>query len=75
MTARRSEQKSGLPAWEKPEVMELGSLASGRGQDHKCQIGAEPGHICGNGMGATISQCKSGNNPPSNSCASGANGS
>lgn len=61
-------------AWEKPTVMPLGSVASGRGVndgDHQCTHGTSVTHLCGNGSGAQVQQCKNGNQPPSQSCASG----
>lgn len=60
--------------WEKPTVMPLGSVESGQGTQ-KCEVGNSPDQVCGNGSSAQVDQCKSGNTPPSNSCASGNNGS
>ena len=71
-------EQSTLPAWEKPAIMPLGSVASGQGAEgdaQKCSHGQAVSQVCGNGSGPTVDQCKNGNQPPSNSCASGNGGS
>jgi hypothetical protein len=68
------------PLWEKPKVLPLGGLAVARGQDvtkgiTNCGHGSCASQVCGNGSSAQVRQCKSGNVPPSGSCASGNQGS
>lgn len=73
MSARNA-TPTGSSAWEKPVLVDLGELASGRGQDWQCKVGSRPGLICGNGGAPQVDQCKSGNVPPSGSCSSGNQG-
>lgn len=69
-------------AWAQPAVLPLGGLAVARGSDgvgvdcaQKCSHGCSVSQVCGNGSSAQVRQCKSGNCPPSGSCASGNQGS
>ena len=67
------------PVWEKPTVLPLGGLTVARGQNvikcQQCNHGSSASQVCGNGSSAQVKQCKSGNIPPSGSCASGNQGS